>query len=230
VIVDGDATYDAAAAPVLVKRMLSEQLDMVVATRAAIEADAYQAGHAWGNRMLTGLLARMFGRAFTDVLSGYRVLSRRFVKSFPAHSWGFDTETELSIHALDLRMPVDEVVTGYAARPQGSESKLSTYKDGWRILRTMVRLYEHERPLRFFGLISAGLALVAVALAIPVLLTYLETGLVPRFPTAILSASLMVVAALGVVAGIILETVTLGRREQKRLAYLRYPAPGLRPE
>jgi glycosyltransferase involved in cell wall biosynthesis len=226
VMVDGDATYDAAAASAMVDWMLREQLDMIVATRSATNTDAYRPGHAWGNRMLTVLLARMFGRTFTDVLSGYRVFSRRFVKSFPAHSWGFDTETELSIHALDLRMPVDEMATDYAPRPEGSESKLSTYKDGIRILRTMVRLYEAERPLRFFGLIAAVLALVSVVLAIPLFITYLQTGLVPRFPTAILSASLMLMAALCVVAGTILETVTLGRREQKRLAYLRYPAPG----
>ena len=227
VMVDGDATYDPAVAPMLVDRVLHDQLDMVVGTRnATAAAAAYRSGHAFGNRMLTGLLAGMFGRSFADILSGYRAFSRRFVKSFPAQALGFETETELSIHALDLRMPVGEVATDYLARPEGSQSKLSTYTDGLRILRMMLRLYEAERPRRFFTIIACALAVLSVILAVPLLLTYLETGLVPRFPTAILAASLMLMAALSVVAGTILETVTLGRREHKRLAYLRYPAPG----
>lgn len=226
VLADGDATYDAASAPILVQRLIEEQLDMVVGSRVAEATLAYRRGHQFGNRALTGMLARLFGRSFTDILSGYRVFSRRFVKSFPALSAGFEIETEISVHALELKMPVAEVATPYFARPEGSASKLSTYSDGWRIARTIATLYRIERPLLFFGAIGAALALFAIFLAIPLALTYLETGLVPRFPTAILATGLMILAFLNLFTGLILDTVVRGRREVRRLAYLAHPAPG----
>jgi glycosyltransferase involved in cell wall biosynthesis len=220
VLVDGDDTYDAASAPALIARLLEGHLDMVVAGRTGAEAEAYRRGHRLGNRALTGFVAWLFGRGFSDILSGYRVFSRRFVKSFPALATGFEIETELTVHALELRMPVEEMATPYRARPEGSESKLRTYRDGYRILRTIVRLFQRERPFAFFGWLSALLAAAAVGLAIPLLFTYLETGLVPRVPTAILASAIMLAAVLAAVCGIILDTVTLGRQEMKRLAYL----------
>ncbi len=225
VLADGDATYDAAAAPAMIDRLLDEQLDMVVGARQHEGDAAYRPGHVLGNRLLTGLLARMFGRSFSDILSGYRVFSRRFVKSFPVLSAGFEIETEISVHALELAMPVAEVVTRYGARPEGSVSKLATYGDGWRILRTMVSLYRSERPVLFFGWLAALLAFASLALATPLVLTWVETGLVPRVPTAVLVTGLMIVAVLCVFAGLILDTVTKGRREVKRLAYLALAAP-----
>lgn len=226
VLVDGDATYDAPSAPAMVARLLDQQLDMVVGRRVHEHAEAYRAGHQLGNRLLTGFLGRLFGRQFTDILSGYRVFSRRFVKTFPADASGFEIETELSVHALEMRAPLDEVDTPYRARLDGSESKLSTYRDGIRIAWTMLRLYESERPRRFFSIIAGMLSLVAVVLAVPIFLEFAETGLVPRLPTAVLSAMLVLLASLSFFAGAILETVTLGRREAKRLAYLAQPAPG----
>ena len=226
VMADGDATYDAASAPALVARLLDEQLDMVVGSRVHEAAAAYRRGHQFGNKALTGMLARLFGRSFTDILSGYRVFSRRFVKSFPALSAGFEVETEISVHALELKMPVAEVSTPYFARPEGSASKLSTYGDGWRIATTIATLYRIERPLLFFGAIGGLLALVAVLLALPLVFTYLQTGLVPRFPTAILATGLIILASLCGFAGLILDTVVRGRREVRRLAYLAHPAPG----
>ena len=226
VMADGDATYDAAAAPVLVERMLDEQLDMVVGCRVGEAASAYRRGHRLGNALLTGMLTRLFGRSFTDILSGYRVFSRRFVKSFPVLSVGFEIETEISVHALELKMPVGEIDTPYFTRPEGSVSKLSTYRDGWRILGTIATLYRIERPLWFFGGIGGVLALLAVVLAVPLAITYMHTGLVPRLPTAILATGLMILAALCFFAGLILDTVVRGRREVKRLAYLQLPAPG----
>lgn len=226
VMADGDATYDAAAAPAMVARMLDEQLDMVVGARIGEAAAAYRRGHRIGNRLLTGMLARLFGRSFTDILSGYRVFSRRFVKSFPVLSMGFEIETEISVHALELKMPTAEVETRYFARPEGSSSKLSTYSDGWRIVNTIATLYRIERPLWYFGAIGGLLALIAAILATPLAITYAETGLVPRFPTAILVTGLMILAALCLFAGLILDTVVRGRREMRRLAYLAYPAPG----
>jgi len=225
VMADGDATYDSAAAPEMVARLATEQLDMIVGTRVSEEVDAYRRGHRFGNAMLTGLLARIFGRSFSDILSGYRVFSRRFVKSFPVLSTGFEIETEISIHALELRMPVGEVATRYGARPEGSASKLSTYRDGWRILRLMLTLFRIERPVLYFGAIGALLALTAIILAVPLVQTYLATGLVPRFPTAILATGLIIVAALCFFTGLILDTVVRGRREVRRLAYLSLPAP-----
>lgn len=223
VLLDGDATYDAASAPAMVERLLTERLDMVVGCRVHTAAEAYRPGHQFGNVMLTSVVAWLFGKSFTDILSGYRVFSRRFVKSFPALAKGFETETELTVHALELRMPIVEVDTPYGARPEGSTSKLSTYKDGFRILRLILTLYKHERPLLFFGTGAALLALVAVALGIPIVLEYARTGLVPRFPTAILATGIMILASLSFTAGIILETVTRGRQELKRLAYLQIP-------
>jgi hypothetical protein len=223
---DGDLTYDPQAAPAMVDMLLAEQLDMVVGTRKHEEKDAYRGGHVLGNRLFTGLLARMFGRSFTDIFSGYRVFSRRFVKSFPVLSAGFEIETEISVHALELRMPVGEVETAYGSRPEGSQSKLSTFSDGWRILKTIVTLYRVERPTLFYGGIGALLLLLAILLSIPLVQTYLQTGLVPRIPTAILVTGMTIIAVLCFFTGLILDTVTRGRRELRRLAYLSLTAPG----
>jgi glycosyltransferase involved in cell wall biosynthesis len=227
VLADGDGTYDAASAPAMVEKLVDEQLDMVVGSRlTTYEGEAFRRGHRFGNDLLTGFLGLCFGRTFTDILSGYRVFSRRFVKSFPALSVGFETETELSVHALELRMPIAEFVTAYKARPAGSASKLRTYRDGFRILMMILNLFKEERPLAFFSIISGALALIAVALSYPVFITYIETGLVPRFPTAILSTGLMILASLSLTCGFVLDTVTHGRREMKRLAYLAIPPIG----
>lgn len=233
VMVDGDATYDAAAAPMLVQRLLDEGLDMVVGARVDQDPAAYRAGHRFGNRLLTRCVGLLFGDSFDDMLSGYRVFSRRYAKSFPAHAAGFEIETELAVHALQLRMPVAELPTAYGARPEGSTSKLNTYRDGARILATIARLFKAERPLLFFSLGAGATALLSVLLAIPLLVTYLETGLVPRFPTAILCSALILLSAVLLACGLILDTVTRGRIEAKRLAYLAIPAtrgalPGLR--
>ncbi len=225
VMADGDATYDAAAAPNLVAKLLDERLDMVVGARQSEVEEAYRLGHRLGNRLFTGLLARLFGRSFTDIFSGYRVFSRRFVKSFPALSAGFETETEISVHALELAMPVGEVVTAYGARPEGSVSKLSTYRDGWRIAKTIIHLFRLERPVLFYGWIAVLLGLVAIVLAVPLAITYAQTGLVPRFPTAILATGLTILAALSFFTGLILDTVVRGRREVRRLHYLGLPGP-----
>jgi glycosyltransferase involved in cell wall biosynthesis len=226
VMADGDLTYEPASAPEMVRQLITENLDMVVGTRRHDATDAYRGGHVLGNRLFTRLLAGLFGRSFTDIFSGYRVFSRRFVKSYPVLSQGFEIETEMSVHALELRMPVGEIETRYLARPEGSHSKLSTFRDGWRILKTIVTLYRIERPVLFFGGIGALLLLAALVLAIPLVFTYIETGLVPRFPTAILATGMTIVAVLCFFAGLILDTVTRGRREMRRLAYLAQPAPG----
>jgi hypothetical protein len=223
---DGDLTYDPKAAPAMVDLLLADQLDMVVGTRRHEEKDAYRGGHVLGNKVFTGLLSSLFGRTFSDIFSGYRVFSRRFVKSFPVLSEGFEIETEMSVHALELRMPVGELETAYGVRPEGSHSKLSTYGDGWRILKTIVNLYRVERPVLFYGSIGALLVIAAIILAIPLVQTYLKTGLVPRFPTAILVTGMVIVAVLCFFAGLILNTVTRGRREVRRLAYLSLSAPG----
>lgn len=230
VMADGDTTYDAEAAPQLVQKLLDEQLDMVVGSRVTQQDAAYRRGHVMGNKLLTGMLAQLFGRSFTDILSGYRVFSRRFVKSFPVLSGGFEIETEISVHALELRMPVGEVETRYFSRPEGSTSKLSTYSDGFRILNTIVTLYRIERPLLFFGAIGALLALAALVLGVPLGITYYHTHLVPRLPTAIMATGLIILAALCFFAGLILDTVVRGRREVRRLAYLGHPAPGAESE
>ena len=220
VLVDGDATYDAASAPRMIDALLSDHLDMVVGFRVDQAEAAYRPGHRAGNRMLTGFLSAVFGQAFKDILSGYRVFTRRFVKSFPVLSDGFEIETELSVHALELALPVAEIETPYYARPEGSFSKLNTWRDGLRILGTIVKLYRSEKPLRFFTAIGFFLTLVSIGFAIPVVITYLEEGLVPRLPTAVLSMGLMILAVLSVSSGLVLDTVTRGRREMKLLAYL----------
>ncbi len=224
-VTDGDSTYDACAARPMIERLIADNLDMVVGKRVHREAEAYRAGHVLGNKMLTGFLGRLFGQQFTDILSGYRVFSRRFVKSFPALTVGFEIETELTAHALTLNLPIAEVECAYLPRPAGSASKLNTYRDGIRILRVMMTLFKNERPLAFFGLAAILLAVLSVGLSIPIVVTFIETGLVPRFPTAILSASIMLLAFLSLVCGLVLDTVTRGRREMKRLAYLLTPAP-----
>jgi glycosyltransferase involved in cell wall biosynthesis len=225
VMADGDLTYDPKAAPAMVELLRAGQFDMVVGTRKHDGKDAYRGGHLLGNRMFTGLLAGLFGRSFSDIFSGYRVFSRRFVKSFPVLSSGFEIETEMSVHALELRMPVGEIETAYAARPEGSQSKLSTWSDGWRILTTIVTLYRIERPVLFYGSIGALLVALAVVLAVPLVITYVHTGLVPRVPTAILVTGMTIVAVLCFFAGLILDTVTRGRREVRRLYYLSLEAP-----
>ena len=225
VLMDGDATYDAVSALQMIRRLLAERLDMVVGCRVHASADAYRRGHRLGNVVLTRFVGWLFGKSFTDILSGYRVFSRRFVKSFPALARGFETETELTVHALELRMPVAEIETPYGARPEGSASKLSTYRDGLRILRLILALYKHERPFLFFGVVAGVLALTSIVLAVPIILEYARTGLVPRFPTAILSTGIMILASLSLTAGFVLETVTRGRQELKRLVYLQIPFP-----
>jgi glycosyltransferase involved in cell wall biosynthesis len=228
IMADGDLTYDAAAAPRMARLIVEDQLDMVVGTRKHDASGAYRGGHVLGNKLFTRLLAGLFGRSFTDIFSGYRAFSRRFVKSFPVLSQGFEIETEMSVHALELRMPVGEIETRYLARPEGSHSKLSTFRDGWRILNTIVILYRVERPVLFFGSLAALLLVAALVLAMPLVFTFLETGLVPRFPTAVLVTGMTIVAVLSFFAGLILDTVTRGRREMRRLAYLAFPAPGER--
>jgi glycosyltransferase involved in cell wall biosynthesis len=225
VLVDGDDTYDAASCPKMIAKLLEEQLDMVNGSRQEQNVGAYRPGHRFGNALLTGMVALIFGDRFHDLLSGYRVFSRRFVKSFPALSTGFEIETELTVHALELRMPVAEVPTPYKDRPVGSASKLKTYRDGVRILKTIVNLMKGERPLLFFSIAFATLAIASLVLAYPIVVTYERTGLVPRFPTAILSSAVMLLAFLCLFAGLILDTVTHGRREIKRLRYLDIPAP-----
>jgi hypothetical protein len=224
VLVDGDATYDAPSAPAMVNDLIENRRDMVVGARIDGEDAAYRRGHRAGNWLLTRFVATVFGKTFTDILSGYRVFSRRFVKSFPVLSGGFEIETELTVHSLELDLPVGEIKTPYFARPEGSESKLNTWRDGFRILWTIFRLYRSERPLNFFSALGASLAIAAVGIAIPVFMTYFETGAVPRLPTAVLSTGLMVVAVLAFAAGLILDTVTRGRREMKLLAYLGHKA------
>lgn len=225
VLVDGDATYDASAAPKLVDKLVNESLDMVNGCRISHAKEAYRPGHRFGNAMLTGIVAKIFGNRTKDMLSGYRVFSQRFVKSFPALSRGFEIETELTVHALELRMPIADVDTDYFERPEGSTSKLSTYKDGFKILRMIFNLVKEERPFQFFGSVALILAVISVGLAVPILLEFFATGLVPRFPTALLSSAIMIAALLSFFAGLILDTVTHGRRELKRLAYLRFSAP-----
>jgi glycosyltransferase involved in cell wall biosynthesis len=220
ILVDGDATYDAASAPKMIEALLAERLDMVVGLRVDQAQAAWRPGHRTGNWLLTSFLAQVFGPVFKDILSGYRVFSRRFVKSFPVLSDGFEIETELSVHALELALPVIEVETPYYARPEGSASKLNTWRDGFRILGTILKLYRSEKPLRFFTTIGIFLAMVSIGLAIPVFVTYLDQGVVPRLPTAVLSMGLMILAMLSMSSGLVLDTVTRGRREMKLLAYL----------
>ena len=225
VLADGDSTYDASAAPGMIEMLRSEDLDMVAGTRHSPPDAQHRRGHQFGNKLFTGFLAFIFGRTFTDILTGYRVFSRRFVKTFPSLSSGFEIETEISVHALSLRMPVGEVETRYAERPDGSVSKLNTYRDGWRILKMMLALFRQERPALFFAIASAALIGLSLALAVPLIVTFLKTGLVPRLPTAILCTGLVILAMLSLACGLILDTVTHGRREIRRLSYLSVPGP-----
>jgi glycosyltransferase involved in cell wall biosynthesis len=228
VLVDGDDTYDASVAPEMVALLRREGLDMVNGARVTDIQAAYRPGHRLGNVVLTGMVRTVFGDRISDMLSGYRVFSRRFVKSFPALAGGFETETEFTVHALDLRMPVGEVQTAYKDRPPGSTSKLRTYSDGVRILRTIVVLVKEERPLQFFSICGLFLAAAAILLGVPVVTEFLRTGLVPRLPTAVLATGLMLVAALSFACGLVLDSVARGRKEIKRLAYLAIPpAPPL---
>lgn len=229
VLVDGDDTYHAASAHAMVTRLFAKNLDMVVGQRVTDETAAYRSGHRFGNWVLTEFVARLFSRSFIDILSGYRVFSRRYVKSFPAISTGFEIETELTVHALELLMPTEEIETPYKSRPEGSVSKLNTYSDGIRILLMILELFRQERPLVYFGGISAGLGLASLTLSIPLFLTYVETGLVPRFPTAILVTGMMIMAFLSLACGLILDTVTHGRHEMKRLTYLQIAPPRVEP-
>jgi hypothetical protein len=229
VLVDGDDTYEAAAAPAMVRLLRDDGLDMVNGARASEASGAYRLGHRFGNRVLSGLVRWIFGDRFSDLLSGYRVFSRRFVKSFPALATGFETETEFTVHALELRMPVGEVTARYKERPPGSVSKLHTYRDGLRILRTIVALVKEERPLQFFSSVGLVLFLLGLGLGIPVVTEFLHTGLVPRLPTAVLAMGLVGMAMLSLAAGLILDSVARGRKELKRLAYLAIPRTGSEP-
>lgn len=225
VLVDGDDTYEGTAAPGMVRLLLEDQLDMVNGARVSEQKEAYRFGHRFGNVLLTRMVAAIFGRQFSDMLSGYRVFSRRFVKSFPALAHGFEIETELTVHALELRMKTAEVPTRYKERPEGSASKLNTVRDGLRILRAIAALAKEERPLLFFGAAFALLAALSLGLAAPVVGEYWRSGLVPRLPTAVLAASTMLLAFLSLACGLVLDSVTRARRELKRLAYLAIPAP-----
>ena len=225
VMADGDNTYDASAAPMLVQKLLDDNLDLVNGKRVHEDTEAYRPGHQFGNTLLTSLVAMIFGKRFDDMLSGYKVFSRRFAKSFPSLSGGFEIETELTVHALELRMPVAEIETSYGARPEGSESKLSTYADGYKILRMIAILIKEERPLQFFSAIFGLFAAFSIVLSIPVISTYMETGLVPRLPTAVLATGLMLMGFLSLACGLILDTVTRGRKELKRLQYLNVSRP-----
>ena len=225
VLADGDGTYDPKNAPAMIDRLISGHLDMVVGARLGAAGDeAFRTWHRAGNRMLSGLVAALLPNRLTDTLSGYRVFSRRFVKSFPALARGFETETELTIHALELRMPIAEVAIPYAPRPGGSASKLSTWRDGTRIFAVVIFLFKEARPFKFFASVAAALAAIALALAAPLIETYIKTGLVPRLPTAVLITGIMIVAAMSFMCGVILDTVSRGRREAKRMRYLAVPS------
>lgn len=220
VLVDGDDTYSAPAAARAIDGVLSDGVDFVNIARVSTAAEAYRPGHRLGNAVLTDMVRFFFGRQSTDMLSGYKVLSRRFVKSFPAMSSGFETETELTVHALEMRMPMAEISAPYKERPPGSVSKLNTFRDGWRILMLIARLIKDERPLAFFSMIGLALLVCAVGISVPVFVTYFETGLVPRLPTAVLSVGLVVTGCLSIFTGLILDVVTKSRQEMKRMAYL----------
>lgn len=219
---DGDGTYDATALPFLIKRLVDEHLDMVVGTRSEKEEAAYRSGHRMGNRLFNTVFAKLFGARFTDIFSGYRVFSRRFVKTFPAISTGFEIETEISVHAIMLRAPVAEVPTSYGARLEGTESKLRTYRDGARILSRIFLFTATHKPFVFYGLLAGLLSTVSVLLGLPLVFDYLETGFVDRLPTAILTVGIMLSAILSFVTGAILSNIGIGQWEVKRLAYLQH--------
>lgn len=223
IMVDGDATYNLSTCNELIQALIRNGLDMVVGARVHTDSEAYRVGHTLGNKVLTGCVKSIFGGDFTDMLSGYRVFSKRYVKSFPAMAKGFETETELTVHALELRMPYKEVKIPYLSRMEGSASKLNTYQDGFRILKTIVKLYSSERPLFFYGLLGFILSFISITLALPLVETYIQTGMVPRLPTALLSTGIFLFAGISFTAGLILECVTTGRREIKRLSYLSFP-------
>jgi len=223
ILVDGDDTYDAGAAPAMLRLLRERQLDMVNAARMTEGADAYRPGHRLGNRLLSGMVQAVFGSRISDVLSGYRAFSRRFVKSFPALAGGFETETEFTVHALELKMPIAEVATRYRVRPNGSKSKLRTWSDGLRITRTILLLVKESRPLQFFATVGSLLLLAALALGAPVVLAFLHTGQVPRLPSAVLATGLVLLSSLTLVCGMVLDSVERGRKEMKRLAYLAIP-------
>jgi len=225
VLVDGDSTYDAAAAPAMIDMLCKNSLDMVNGARISTDKAAYRRGHKFGNKMMTFMVSLIFGNRFRDILSGYRILSKRFVKSFPALSSGFEIETEITVHALELNMPIEEVDTNYKERPIGSQSKLSTFKDGFRILWMILVLAKEERPMYFFLLLASVFGAASVILVFPIVIEFINTGLVPRIPSAILALGLMIIAFLSITCGMILETVTRGRKEFKRLRYLDIPAP-----
>lgn len=223
---DGDGTYAPEDAPQLINTLITERSDMVVGTRRNVTEDAGRNGHAFGNRIFNGVYKRVFGRDFTDIFSGYRAFTRRFVKSFPAVSGGFEIETEMSVHASQLKLPVTEITLDYGRRPEGSTSKLSTFRDGARILWMFATLMRETQPFRFFGLIALGLLAASLVLMTPVLIEYFETGLVPRMPTWVLSVGLLLLSVLMTVTGLILDSVSRGRAEQKRMRYLTIPALG----
>lgn len=228
VMADGDATYDAAIAPEMVSRLLDDNLDMVVGIRKNVYSNAHRTGHGFGNKLFNEVYRRLFGPMFSDIFSGYRVFSRRFVKSFPSISSGFEIETEMSVHASQVRMPVAEIETDYGAREEGSVSKLRTFHDAFRILRTLFMLFKEIKPAKFFGVIAGSLAIISLLLGYPLLQTYMQTGLVPRFPTAILITGLMLLSAISLVAGLILDSVARGRLENKRMIYLGLVSPALK--
>jgi glycosyltransferase involved in cell wall biosynthesis len=223
-MIDGDGTYAPEDAPQLINTLLTGHCDMVVGTRRGVTDDAGRTGHAFGNRLFNGLYKRLFGRDFTDIFSGYRAFTRRFVKSFPAVSGGFEIETEMSVHASQLKLPVSEIALDYGRRPEGSSSKLSTYKDGAKILWMFAMLAKETQPMRFFGMIAALFAGAALVLMTPILVEYAATGLVPRMPTWVLSLGLLMFSAMMLVSGLILDSVSRGRAEQKRIFYLSIPA------
>jgi glycosyltransferase involved in cell wall biosynthesis len=225
VLVDGDDTYDASVAPQVVRALTENRLDMINVSRSAAHAGSYRSGHRFGNWFLSSVVSWVFGRRFQDMLSGYRVFSRRFVKSFPAQSQGFEIETELTVHALELNLPTAEIPASYKERPAGSTSKLRTFRDGFRILFAILRLLQNEKPLPFFAAFSLLFVAVAAFLSIPIFETYFATGQVPRFPTAILIIGLVLLGAISLVCGLVLDTVTRGRKELRRLFYLQYQSP-----
>ncbi len=224
---DGDGTYDSSGAPEMIRTLIAERVDMVVARRAGVVEDAGRKGHAFGNRIFNQFYGLLFGREFTDIFSGYRAFSRRFVKSFPAVSGGFEIETEMSVHASQLRIPTAEIELEYGRRPEGSASKLNTFRDGARILRTFALLLKETRPLVFFGAFGAVFAMAAMLISWPLVVTWLDTGLVPRLPTAVLSTGLMISALMMAACGLVLDSVSRSRIEQKRILYLGVPALGI---
>ena len=220
VMTDGDATYDIASVPAMIQKLVDEKLDVVTGVRKSVEQETYRAGHQFGNWLMTKVVHLFFGRQTDDMLSGLRVFSRRFVKSFPANSKGFEIETEITVYASSMRLPVADYQTPYYARPVGSVSKLSTFKDGWKILKMIAMLIKEERPLFFFGLGAVVFALLSLVSAIPLILHYLETGLVPRIPTAILSVGFGLCAGVSLAIALILDTVSKSRKENRRVQYL----------